>query len=825
MIRINNQVIPAIQGYGGTDTITDDLETMVVMYDSESIEGFEPFDIATIQIPGLNKSMIVAEETATTIQRNPVRYRHTVTLIEPTKYLEKITTPAMAFTNKDDTLIQQLEKLLYKVEITTTSPRFILSLDLKSRLANVPGEEFFFEPNNLRNVLDEMLSVVGIRCKIKVLTTYDAIYIDYVDQNKVGNKIDEIRAVTRTMTQNIEYLAGNIETYATNALSGNRKSIWHPFEGSGFWDCLRTTEPVLTTNNAQMIFTFKLEEIKKLFVKCNIKFRAWKYYSNGLDSIGDTTITEEFDISDYVVVKEIYDLLPDRAGSDAVNEQKSQELSQAGVLVYERGSNVVTLGTYKIIFGFEIEKLRNAIGKRMNTMLENYPVMYDGELVIPDIITVLDIITSYSDILFKAEYVPYVDTHAKIGKQNITNPILAKTSVYDNQSEKVIDLDRFGLNLYGKINKIGNKELTIDTTVNSFDKLFNVGDIYNDYVVVSRTYQIFKEFIKVQYKLSKDYNNISERIAINRERRLYNIPIENLKRDIFIKDYILASTAPLSVPYAKQSLLNSYGLKTFLDTLKGPFHRRLFAAIVQTKTKSNTIYGPFELPFYSYPMANTLNFKTRFLDNYSVGFSVQAKDGQILGGKKVVHNRYVDDIGECAELTINLACGKNFVIDFEPQIAIAKALPNTDLSYYSGFLISNEKNYKIEKDAFEHLELTYTIEVRPSIADHNIIVIGEALLEKNDIYDRIIKGGIKVYVSNDTYSVLENQNLKSNSTEATNATITVNSDNTVTINNLNSYITENTKSWAIGDADGDLYLACNDINQHIIYFYSSNDLL
>ena len=73
----------------------------------------------------------------------------------------------MSFTNKDDTLIQQLEKLLYKVEITSTSPRFTLSSDLKSRLANVPGEEFFFEPNNLRNVLDEMLSVVGIRCKLR----------------------------------------------------------------------------------------------------------------------------------------------------------------------------------------------------------------------------------------------------------------------------------------------------------------------------------------------------------------------------------------------------------------------------------------------------------------------------------------------------------------------------------------------------------------------------------------------------------------------------------------------------------------------------------
>ena len=89
MIKINHNEIPVIQGYGGTDTITDDLETMVIMYDDANIYGYEPFDIANIDIPGLLKYMIVAEDRATTIERYPVRYRHTVTLIEPTKYLEK----------------------------------------------------------------------------------------------------------------------------------------------------------------------------------------------------------------------------------------------------------------------------------------------------------------------------------------------------------------------------------------------------------------------------------------------------------------------------------------------------------------------------------------------------------------------------------------------------------------------------------------------------------------------------------------------------------------------------------------------------------------
>ena len=131
----------------------------------------------------------------------------------------------------------------------------------------------FFEPNNLRNVLDEMLSVVGIRSKIKVLATYDAIYINYVDQNKIGNKIESLKAVTRTMSQNIEYMAGNIETYVNNSLA--RVPIMHPSPNG--WDSFRTTEAVLDTNNCQMMFKFNIEDIIQTYVKCEVDYRATYY--------------------------------------------------------------------------------------------------------------------------------------------------------------------------------------------------------------------------------------------------------------------------------------------------------------------------------------------------------------------------------------------------------------------------------------------------------------------------------------------------------------------------------------------------------------------
>jgi hypothetical protein len=823
MITINGVEIAPIQGLQGTDTITDDLETIVFNYDSEGIDGFSPFDIAHINMPGLVKDMIVAEDSGSTIQRNPIEYRHTVTLIEPTKYLEKITAPAMAFTNRSDKLVDQINKLFSKVELKTNNyPSFRLTNALVTFLGDTPGEDFYFQPNNLRNVLDEMLSVKGIRCKVKVFTTYDAIYIDYVDQNAIRNKIETIKAVERTRTQNIEYLAGNIETYAENALSGVRKTIIHP--SAGTWDTLRTTEPILTSENAQLIFKFEVEEITKFIVKCQVTYTCYGRDANNLVvALGDNTQILGTDLSAYMLDKARWDLLD--VGSNDSETLQRYALVQKNTIYYEKGSAAVKLGTYKLLFGFTGENIKNAIGNEMNNHV--YDFRYNGQ--IPEFIKVISIEPSTTDILFRAEYIPQITAHAKIGKQNITNPILAKTSMYDNQSEKTIDLTRLGANLYGKINRTGNKEMTVDDILDrkvySLSNLLQPGDLlYNEYFIVSRQFSIDDSLIKAQYKLSKDYNNISERISINRERRLYSIPLENLKRDILIKDYIIASTVQKVV--VKPSLLASAGIGVFLSTFANQEQKPLAMAVVQTITDADVTYGPFELGFYSFAMANTLNFRTRFYDNYSVGFSIQAKNAQIIGGKKVVHNRYVDDIGEFETMDIRLVSGNGaYIPALADQIAAAKALPKTNLDYYAGNFLSNVQDpYVIKKDGYENPEISYIVEGRPSLADSvdNTIILGFALFTQNHLLGFADKA-IKVYASTEKYSPYET---KVKGTDVTQwIEVIVGSFTIAVIDPSYMGFTEGVVAWAIGDGDGNLFMACNDITKRTIYFYGSTVLL
>ena len=108
------------------------------------------------------------------------------------KYLEKVVCSSMSYTNKEDTLLEQIEKALINAEPIRVgeNPRFHLSQRLRNRLTGVKGEDFFFTKPLLREVLDEMLSVVGFRVYVKEITDFNDIEIDYYDLNEVENQIE-----------------------------------------------------------------------------------------------------------------------------------------------------------------------------------------------------------------------------------------------------------------------------------------------------------------------------------------------------------------------------------------------------------------------------------------------------------------------------------------------------------------------------------------------------------------------------------------------------------------------------------------------------------
>ena len=215
--------------------------------------------------PTYRKWFLVADIDTNKPSRPAPYFSHTLTLIEPTKYLEKVVCSSMSYTNKEDTLLDQLEKALINAEPIEDgqSPRFRLSQRLKNRLSGINGEDFFFTKPTLREVLDGMLEVVNCRVKVNEITDFNDIEIDYYDLNEVKEQIELNNVVNKEFIHNIEYLGSDIEAYGDNSFSGNREAIYHPSPNG--WDTFKTNEATLTNENAAISTEFPIEEIKKIY--------------------------------------------------------------------------------------------------------------------------------------------------------------------------------------------------------------------------------------------------------------------------------------------------------------------------------------------------------------------------------------------------------------------------------------------------------------------------------------------------------------------------------------------------------------------------------
>jgi hypothetical protein len=107
-------------------------------------------------------------------------------------------------------------------------------------------------------------------------------------------------------------------------------------------------------------------------------------------------------------------------------------------------------------------------------------------------------------------------------------------------------------------------------------------------------------------------------------------------------------------------------------------------------------------------------------------------------------------------------------------------------------------------------------------AANNTIVLGFALFTQNHLLGFTDKT-IKVYASTEKYSPYET---KCKGTDVSQDVEVLYGANFVTANDpVHLGFTEGTVSWAIGDADRNLFMACNDITKRTIYFYGSSILL
>lgn len=737
----------------------------------------------------------------------PYVFRHTLIYIEPTKYLEKIFVYNLCLTNKTDTLKAQIEKALVNAELIEVgqNPRFSLSSDLITFLGNTPGEDFFFDKATLREILDAMLAVKNARVYIEKIIDFNDIVISYVDMNEIKETIDFEKKCALEKSNNVEMHAGNIEGFGANSVIPNVV-----FQD---WTSFKTTEAVLTSNNFKITTVFPIERIIKLEILCDFRVNDGagnsieKYYEYPLD------LTEAvFDRDAYTLLDENYGTTPGTGFSGDGPLPSRLAFGKDNVLVYDRSGQNITGGKKTDWVIFPDNPVEQAIEAAIDRACIRYEIPGSENL---DRTRNWDVTLENNVIncLVRIEYIPYIDTYTKITKPGLYDNDQAKLSAIDNQSEKVISSLRHGINLLGKISRLGNDEYIVDTVVKDHDEIKEIGQkTIDNYIIYKKEVAYHNNYAKVRYYLSKNYNNLNERIALNREKRVYDIPLTSYLNEILIKNYILVDFLPVN----NSGIVKNYALRALIGRTNNTVSKFVF----ETKSGSDT-FGPFELATANYTMGNVMHFVAQCMDNYSVGYSI---GGRIIGGNKVVYNPYVDDnTGEFESFKFLLTDFRAEAYNFIEQ---NKILPQTNYDYYISSSRSAAGEYRYLKDAYQTIKFNVALELLPAKNQFGTIIIGNRLVEHNGL----IKRGITtfddavIYVSEQAYNTTEI--FKAKGSVLSGASLTRSTVNNAVRVDYAPAIPSNKAAFAIADASGNLYLAVNDISKlkDWIYFYGSNEL-
>jgi uncharacterized protein YdhG (YjbR/CyaY superfamily) len=854
-IEIDNLSI--IDGLPIEETIDDTLDNATLIVKNEIESFLELWSSVKIVSGTLTKCFLVSDIFSKRESDIQVKYQHTISLIEPTKYLEKVYCSSMSFTNKNDTLLMQLQKALINAEIKSEyeNPRFSLSTALINRLTNEPARDFFFDKATLREIIDGILEVLDLRVEVYEITDFDNITLDYYDINAKNDLISLGEIVDEQSVENLEYLGSDIEAYGENSFSGSRSAIYHPSPNG--WDTFKTNEATLTSDNAVMSTAFPIEEILEFIL--NQEFSV-------LFVLGQTStelILNSVDISRNVVDADIFNVLINGGSSELI---KTNTLYKENTMPFQRGQETIdvqqkfsewlfysTLNLEAAIYNavYNSPEVQNWLEENDGAYVNNIQGLGSGVTQ-----------KKLEELIFRIKYIPYIDAHTKISKANYSK---VPSTLIDNQSDKTIDLERYGDNLSSTVNRLGNKTLTIDKVHNSMGEVFEVQDYTADnYVLTKRTIALYNHVIKAHYEFTKDFNSINERIGIDREKRIYSIPLENVKRDILIKEYMLASFNGAS----ENNGINELFMRVFSPSVE---KLPITNAIVRTRfdgfTKAwnqttrtdytvsassganapnssylpnpedyqvgtvglvydDTIINPvyyevgfyaneagysswLELPVAPYAMATSLHFRFKLQDNYSAGMSVT---NQVVGGKKQVANPYTNKIGEHKEARIILLNDK--LATRSELYSYIKLLPKTNISWYANTKKILDKTFKVEKDAYEHMSYVYQLEVLSN--DVNII-IGKAIAKLNPMVSDL-KYSLKVYTSEtELYS---ESNLKAKGQidsslwfSVTNNSLTIIYGDVAPYDPINM---PNLKSWCIADNYGNILVAVNKVGTETI---------
>lgn len=522
-------------------------------------------------------------------------YEHTLGLIEVTKWFDKLITGSLTFTQplggsqytmKD--VVERIMNLTPFVKYSSVASTRVFALDstLATTLDLITAPQFYLDKKTLREALIEVLRYVRAIPHWTYNGTAWVLDADFINnrniQFAVENELDYQSEASG------EYFGQKAEVFHENTIPSEGEDSPNVY-ASSITDSIsfRNDNIIVGESDLKLILT---QDIYKL-----INFTA--LVENG-------SIITEVSLLDYIYEKKVFDTL------QLVSGQGTQSYS----VYWTYGSNQIV--------GFS----------------ETFN-LFGTTKVIDSIISEFSTSTSYEDIVFRVEYIPFVKTMRSeqyredyVGEFDTITGMGSEYSAFIvNPQERINSLYELTSNVYGQIQRLGLDTVSVSyryTDLYAYDGtndgIYSLGDYTDDgYFITKKEIVYYNGFVVVRYELSKNFNRIAQFVQVNKEFRPYEITLTKtdytLKRDILMPFMYINISSSYNESHVTGNIINR-----FIETLKtGTYSGLVTSATMQIGSASDTFNANgVYLPVITTAEKNVLKFKLDFTDTKLAGKSV-----------------------------------------------------------------------------------------------------------------------------------------------------------------------------------------------------------
>lgn len=822
------------QGLSMLDALDESLDTAtVIIAPAKRQEVFPMWENVWLTIDGTTRTYMVSEDSVDLVSKNPIRFKHTLQLIEPTKYLDVLPCDNLTFTKPSNQLsypddlggknaslwhVLRRIRMCDQLRLENSTEPFPFEIDpaVESELKSIEAPQFFLNVGNIRDAVNQVFKYINAvaRCWIAedgtLMLTYDRF-------NKRNNLIPDERVdLTKGFitnygaSQSIQDYASEVQTYASNLTSDSdtegQAIVVYP--GAESWASVRSedTSGVLTTENMCMITPSPISKVIKLEIWVNI---------NGFDFV-------KGDIREFLVTKEEYISLPVKTewGKKYYTEEDEKtyidyyvlNLGKDAAICYEYLGQAITgfSTTYKIGIGLFSQSVIDTI---VSVLYMQH--LYIGGDHYGDPNESMIHVAEPRNIMYRITYISTVDSRVSSEKYEST---ARKATINVNQATNLTDNIALGKNMQGLVQRLGQDEKLYTVRFKNYQNVWKIGDYTSDgYIVTKRGISIYNDVVIGNMTLNKNFNRRSQFVDLDSEIRQFVIPAKenSLTRHSLIKQYV----------YIGGSRVKGDS-KNFIKRNRGMIY-----SIINAPSKPSLNYNPniAVIDLYGIPapsgaadstlftiaavdsksFGNSIAFMFGFTDNRSAGNRVLEYEGKIV--EEAIN--YTQE-GGMKNLRFYLANTRR-ATNYDDTLVYAKNFPLSDNStFYDNVTIASTVNsmLAVYKDPAEIWKCTLQFHFLPDLEDQNEFIVGDGFTKNHFFVQPWNNRQLALYALEVGERYQHYETIVTRGSYVGDMSVAWEEDETSFAIDI-SELTENlsaTQSWCIGDKNTkEMYLLCN----------------